>query len=95
VAGQAIALLHLGVLYINVLGRPEDAVTHFRQAAGRCATQWDLATELRSSLRRWCLLLKGAIAGTSPSRRCSTTRYARWLLFAHQRSADPGSQIQW
>ncbi|TMQ75910.1 tetratricopeptide repeat protein [Candidatus Accumulibacter phosphatis] len=58
VAGQASTLNQLGVLYADVLGRPEDAVTHTRQAAERYLALRDAANEgrarnnLASTLRR-------------------------------------------
>ncbi|WP_300327499.1 tetratricopeptide repeat protein, partial [Accumulibacter sp.] len=58
VAGQASTLLQLGLLYDDVLGRPEDAVTHTRQAAERFLALRDAANEgrarnnLASTLRR-------------------------------------------
>ncbi|WP_300327673.1 tetratricopeptide repeat protein, partial [Accumulibacter sp.] len=48
VAGQASTLLQLGNLYDDVLGRPEDAVTHTRQAAERYLALRDAAGEGRS-----------------------------------------------
>jgi tetratricopeptide (TPR) repeat protein len=48
VAGQAGTLNQLGLLYANVLGRPEDAVTHCRQAADRYVELQDVAGEGRA-----------------------------------------------
>ncbi|MBO3709191.1 MAG: tetratricopeptide repeat protein [Candidatus Accumulibacter sp.] len=45
VAGQAATLLQLGNLYDDILGRPEDAVTHYRQAAERRVALRDVANE--------------------------------------------------
>lgn len=45
VAGQANSLLELGNLYVNFLGRLEDAVTFFRQAADKYIAVNDLARE--------------------------------------------------
>jgi tetratricopeptide (TPR) repeat protein len=52
VAGQAGTLNQVGNLYAAVLGRPEDAVTHYRQAAERRVTLCDVAGEgrVRSNL---------------------------------------------
>lgn len=43
--GQASTLTQLGNLYDFVLGRPEDAVTHYRQAADRFVALQDVAAE--------------------------------------------------
>ncbi|HRD89712.1 MAG TPA: tetratricopeptide repeat protein, partial [Accumulibacter sp.] len=48
VAGQASTLLQLGNLYDDVLGRSEDAVTHYRQAAERYVALHDAAGEGRA-----------------------------------------------
>ncbi len=47
VAGQASTLGQLGNLYVNLLGRPEDAVIHYRQAADRFVALQDVAGEGR------------------------------------------------
>ncbi len=48
VAGQASTLIQLGNLYADVLDRPEDAVTHSRQAAERYVALRDVANEGRA-----------------------------------------------
>ena len=45
VAGQASTLDQLGILYADVLDRPEDAVIHHRQAADRYVALHDVAGE--------------------------------------------------
>lgn len=46
-AGQARTLGQLGVLHATLLGRPEEAVTHYRQAAEAYASLGDVAGESR------------------------------------------------
>jgi tetratricopeptide (TPR) repeat protein len=52
VGGQAATLGQLGSLYVTVLGRPEEAVAFFRQAADKYTELQDLASEgrVRSNL---------------------------------------------
>ncbi|MCU0755712.1 MAG: tetratricopeptide repeat protein [Xanthomonadales bacterium] len=45
IAGQASTLNELGNLYANVLDRPEDAVTHYRQATERFVASQDVVGE--------------------------------------------------
>ncbi|MDS4014197.1 MAG: tetratricopeptide repeat protein [Candidatus Accumulibacter sp.] len=81
VAGQASTLLQLGNLYANVLGRPEDAVTHTRQAAERYLALRDAAGEgrarsnLADTLRR--------LGRRSEARQA--TRQAREAFLAYRR----------
>ena len=46
--GQAATLVQLGNFYANILGRPEDAVAHFSQAADRFVALRDAAGEGRA-----------------------------------------------
>ncbi|MBL8397118.1 MAG: tetratricopeptide repeat protein [Candidatus Accumulibacter sp.] len=48
IAGQARTLNQLGLLYADILGRPEDAVTHYQQAAKRYVALHDAASEGRT-----------------------------------------------